>query len=65
MKLHELYEILDNEQMERERRIERVVERQMDHLDRKLLNGTLSQKLYDIKVWELNKWAKHAYGLTS
>ena len=44
-----------------EAKIERTVENQMNHLDRKLMNGTLEQHLYDIKVEELNSWANEQY----
>ena len=37
--------------------IEITVERAIDKLDRKLLNGTISQEEYDQEVFILDKWA--------
>ena len=40
-----------------ERQIETKVERMMDHLDRLLMAGELSQENYDAAVRDLDAWA--------
>jgi hypothetical protein len=42
-------------------RIERRCERMMDHLDRVLLAGAMSQGDYDKAVLELDEWANARY----
>jgi hypothetical protein len=48
-----------------EEKIERQVESKMDSLDRQLMSGRLSQREYDQKVKDLNKWAEQQYELLS
>lgn len=40
-----------------EDQIDRIVEREMDKLDRMLTNGLMTQEQYDEEVSELDKWA--------
>lgn len=44
-----------------EAQIERIVEREMDKLDRLLLAGQLSYEDYDFEITELEKWAREEY----
>lgn len=44
-----------------EHEIELRVERAMDALDRRLMNGSISQVQYDLKVKELDAWAEKQY----
>jgi len=44
-----------------EDKIERAVERKMDILDDRLMNGQLTQQQYDREVRELNRWARKQY----
>lgn len=44
-----------------EDQIERVVERQMDKLDRMLTKGILTNEEYEDEVRELDNWANDAY----
>jgi predicted RNA-binding protein associated with RNAse of E/G family len=44
-----------------EEAIERRVERMMDHLDRVLMSGQITQDNYDKAVQELNQWAEAQY----
>lgn len=46
-----------------EDQIERRAERMMDHLDRLLLAGTMSQDDYDKAVAELNQWVEAKMGI--
>lgn len=39
--------------------IERKVERMIDHLDRLLLNGDMTQPDYDKAIEELDEWASN------
>ena len=44
-----------------EEKIELVVERSMNGLDRELLEGKFTQEQYDIAVLALNRWAEEMY----
>jgi Ni,Fe-hydrogenase III large subunit len=44
-----------------EAEIERVVEREMNRLDRELLSGSITQEEYDHEVVQLEKWATEEY----
>ena len=44
-----------------ENQIERIIERKMDILDDRLMNGQLTQQQYDREVRELNRWARKQY----
>ncbi len=44
-----------------EDKIERVVEHEMNVLDRLLLRGSLTQEQYDREVCKLDKWAQQQY----
>ena len=44
-----------------EDKIERAVERKMDILDDRLMNGQLTQQQYDREVRELDRWARKQY----
>lgn len=44
-----------------EDQIELKVEWEMDKLDRKLMDGRLSQEEYDREVYKLNRWADQQY----
>ena len=44
-----------------ERQIERIVEREMDKLDRQFMNGKLSREQYEYEVFILDKWASQQY----
>lgn len=48
---------------EQERKVERIVEHNMNWLDHKLMNNRISQKQYDKEVQELDSWAKWAIKL--
>lgn len=41
--------------------IERIVELEMDRLDKKLIDGDISQEQYYAEVAELFKWADETY----
>ena len=45
---------------EQERKVERIVEHNMDWLDYKLMFNQLSKEQYDKEVQELNRWAEFA-----
>lgn len=38
--------------------IERVIEREMNRLDKELLSGSITQEEYDCEVAELDKWSR-------
>ena len=44
-----------------EDQIEAKVESEMDRLDRKLMNGKITQDEYDDAVYTLDKWADQQY----
>ena len=44
-----------------EDQIELKVEREMDKLDRKLIDGLITQTRYDLEVDELERWADRQY----
>jgi hypothetical protein len=44
-----------------EDQIERQVERMIDHIDRRFLNGWMTQEEYDIAIWEVDRWAEARY----
>ena len=44
-----------------EDQIERIVEREMDKLDRMLTNGLMTNEEYDQEVKELDMWARDEY----
>ncbi len=43
---------------EQERKVERIVEHNMNWLDHKLMNNKMSQEKYDKEVKLLNAWAE-------
>ena len=49
------------EQILTEDQIERMVERQIDRLDRHLLTNQISQEQYDRDIVSLDKWASQQY----
>lgn len=44
-----------------EDQIERIVEREMDKLDRQLTKGMITNEEYEDEVNELDNWARDAY----
>jgi hypothetical protein len=44
-----------------EDQIERRVERMIDHLDRLLLSGSMTQKNYNLAMIDLSRWAESKY----
>lgn len=44
-----------------EDQIELKVEREMDKLDRKLMDGRITQEEYDREIYLLDKWAEQQY----
>lgn len=44
-----------------EDQIERKVEREMDKLDRKLMDGLITQEQYDLEVDALERWSDQQY----
>lgn len=44
-----------------EDKIERIVEKEMDRLDKLLTGGYLTQEQYDEEVQELDDWASEQY----
>lgn len=49
------------EQALTEEQIERMVERQIDRLDRHLLSNQITQEQYDRDIVSLDKWASQQY----
>lgn len=49
------------EQALTEEQIERMVERQIDRLDRHLLSNQISQEQYDRDIVALDRWASQQY----
>lgn len=44
-----------------EEQIERIAEREMNRLDKELLNGSITQEEYNQEVRELDHWIKEEY----
>lgn len=54
-------DVIEDSYYHMEIQIERQVERAIDHLDKKLLSGELTQEQYDIEVCRIDKWASAQY----
>jgi len=44
-----------------EEQIERRVERMIDRVDARLMNGSLTQEAYDVAIEFVNEWAEREY----
>jgi hypothetical protein len=44
-----------------EEQIERIAEREMNRLDKELMNGTITQEEYNQEVRELDQWTREEY----